>query len=441
MQAHFPYSKDGAGDAFHVRGPGLVDSPPDPGSMKNTPPEPRVLFLLQRYPPAFGGGALFLSLVREAIGMVGIPSIVLTGNRGIEGGRGPGIHRVPSLRGEKLPRLDAYLFALMAGPTLVALRRRFDLIHTMGNGHYAYVAILAGRLLGKPVIISSVQNRCDDPGGILHERFGRTKNRLFSQASGYVCCSGLQVEAYRNAGYPAEKVHFIPNAFDPHKFRPCEDQAQKAVLRERLGLPRKGLVVVSIGAIISWKGIDLLAEGWVAFRRSGNEGTLLLVGPNRGDDPGGSVDDRFVASVRGALSRAGIADSVIFTGRVDNPEEYLRASDVFALMSRGEGFPLSLLEAMGTGLPFVIWNLPDYRGYDLADGDQGFLLPSFDTALLADRLGKLASSHEAREIMGRQARALASRFTIARSVAAHIDLYRKVVAPDGTGVPPAQGPR
>src|SRR5437867_3999793 len=249
--------------------------------------EPRILFLVQGYPPVFGGGALTLSLIRSSIAQRGVQSMVLTGHRGIEGGRQPGVHRLPSLGTWAYPRIDGFLFALMVAPMLFALHRRYDVIHTMGKEWNVYVAILIGRLLGKPVIISSVQNRCDDPVGILRERFGRMKNSIFARASRYSCLSSLQLEAYRKADYPGEKVRFIPNGMDPSRFRPCESSAERAALRERLGLPREGFLAVSVGAIVYRKGIDLLAEAWAGFQRAGRRGTLVLVGPDKASEAGG----------------------------------------------------------------------------------------------------------------------------------------------------------
>ena len=406
------------------------------------PSEPRVLFCIQRFPPAFGGGAQFLRLVRDAIAREGIDSIVLTGNRGIPAGDQPGVHRLPSPGGEAFPRVDAYSFALMALPGLLALHRRYDLIHTMGNAHYVYAAILAGWILGKPVIVSSVQNRGDDPAGILQERFGRLKNSLFSRAAGYVCCSGLQVEAYRTTGYPVERVHFIPNGSDPDRFFPCAGPAEKAALRVRLGLPRDAFTVATVGVVCERKGIDLLAEGWIRFRKGGRRGMLVLVGPDKAADAGAGVDPGFVKSIRDRFRESGVAESVRFTGRVGNVEEYLRASDAFALMSRGEGFPAAILEAMSCGLPFVIWDLPDYSGYDLRDGGQGFLLPPFDVERLASCLADLEASPARLEALGREARLLGSRFTLASSLARHATLYREIAAlhRDGRGMPAPSRP-
>jgi glycosyltransferase involved in cell wall biosynthesis len=391
-------------------------------------PEPRILFLVNRYPPVHGGGGFFIKLIHESIRSLGFRSIVLSADRGIQPGEGPDIVRLPTIKGWTSTRLSAYLYFLLAGPAMLWLRRRYDIVHTMGSGHHVYLGLALGRLLSKPVIVCSVLNREDDPGAIVRERFGRFKNAVFSGASACVCCSGNQVDAYRQAGYPEEKVRFIPNAFQPERFHPCENPEEKAALRERLGLPPSGFILASVAAVSERKGIDLLAEGWGLFRPSSPSGTLLLVGSFRKEDPGSYVDDAYVGSVRERLARHRVADSVIFTGHVPNPEDYLRASDAFALMSRGEGFPLALLEAMATGLPFVIWNLPDYGGYGLTDGQQGFLLPPFDVPLLARRLGDLASSPDLRQEMGRKGRSLSARYTLARSVAEFVALYRELAA-------------
>ncbi|HEV8376942.1 MAG TPA: glycosyltransferase family 4 protein [Candidatus Polarisedimenticolia bacterium] len=391
------------------------------------PREPRVVFLNQIYPPAFGGGGQYLALIRKAATRAGIPSLVVTGNRGIPGSGDPDVIRLPTPGGERLPRLGEYCFALLSPFVLFALRRRYDLIHTMGSAHSVYGAILMGRLLGKPVAVASVQNRGDDPAGILPQRFGHLKNGIFSRASRFICCSGLQLDTYRTAGYPALKVRFIPNGCDPERFVPSPSDEAKASLRSRLGIPPEGFVTVTLGAIIERKGIDLLAQAWARFRAGRKDGTLVLVGPNRSSDAGSGVEDAFVDSIRARLAQAGVADSVIFAGKVSNVPEYLQAADAFALMSRGEGFPVAILEAMSAGIPFLLWDLPDYGGYDLKDRVHGFFIPPFDTQLLTGRLSELAADRVARGRMGEEARLLAARFSLERSMADHLALYREMV--------------
>jgi len=396
--------------------------------MSAAPRLPRILFLTQLYPPVFGGGARFLSNLRRILTRQGFETEVVTGNRGIASELEPNVSRVPTPGGERFARLGAYSYALLSPALLLAHARRYDIIHTLGNAHSVYFSILAARLLGKRVVIGSVQNRDDDPGGILQERFGRLKNWLFSRADRFICCNSYQVGAYADAGYPAEKVRFILNGIDTSRFFPSDSPQAKAALRKKLGLPTQGFVLLSIGAIIHRKGMDLLAEAWSRFRAEGGRGTLVLVGPQSSQDPGSGVDDAFVRDLKESLARNRADESVIFTGKVDNVPEYLRAADAFALMSRGEGFPFALLEAMSSGLPFLIWDLPDYGGYALTDPVHGFLLPPFDTQLLAWKLATLAGSAETTVRMGAEARRLASGLDIERCAAEHIKLYLELVA-------------
>jgi glycosyltransferase involved in cell wall biosynthesis len=391
--------------------------------------EPRILFLSQLYPPVFGGGGVFLSNIRRILSRQGFETEVVAGNRGIAGDVEPRVSRIPTPGGERLHRMGSYSFALLSPAVLLAHARRYDIIHTMGNGHYVYASILMARLLGKKVVIASVQNRKDDPGGILQQRFGRIKNWLFSRADRFICLNSLQVRTYGDAGYPAQKIRLIRNGIDTSRCFPCDSPQTKAALRAKLGLPPEGFVLVSIGAIIHRKGMDLLAQAWSRFRVEGGHGTLVLVGPQSSRDHGSGVDDDFVGDLKEILARNNAAESVIFTGKVGNVPEYLRAADAFALMSRGEGFPLALLEAMSSGLPFLMWDLPDYGGYTLTDQVHGFLVPPFDTHLLAQRLATLANSPEARARMGAEARRLAVDLDIECSAAEHIKVYRELVAP------------
>jgi glycosyltransferase involved in cell wall biosynthesis len=389
---------------------------------------PRILFLVQSYPPAFGGGGLHLAWVRQAITRLGFSSRVITGNRGLTDSE-PDVLRLPTPGGESYPRLGSYVFALLSPIALWLQRQHYDVIQTMGSAHYVYGGIVAGRLLGKPVVVSSVMNRGDDPQGLLEQRFGRLKNLVFSLAARFICCSGLQLESYREARYPEARVLFIPNGADADRFFPSPSGEARRSLRQELGIHPEEFVAVCVGAIIDRKGIDLLIDAWIRFRGRHDRGTLILVGPDRSSDQGSGVDDRFVQEMRDRLATAGLSATVRFTGKVSNVADYFRAGDVFVLMSRGEGFPIAILEALISGLPVLLWDLPDYRGYDLVHEVQGYLLPPFDVQRLADTLARLADDPAGRRRMGEQARRLGTQFTLERSMAEYAEVYRGLARP------------
>jgi glycosyltransferase involved in cell wall biosynthesis len=68
---------------------------------------------------------------------------------------------------------------------------------------------------------------------------------------------------------------------------------------------------------------------------------------------GFSPDPHYLDWLQYDIHLAGLADHVFFAGQRDNPEDYLRGCDVFALTSREDPFPLVNLEAMYYGRPVV----------------------------------------------------------------------------------------
>ena len=104
-----------------------------------------------------------------------------------------------------------------------------------------------------------------------------------------------------------------------------------------------------------------------------------------------------------------IRDCVTFHGMQSNVYPYLRKADIFVLPSLYEGIPMSIIEAMGTGLPIAatqVGGIPDL----LRNGDSGLLVPCEDTAI-ADALEILAKDAVLRKQLGENARRDSQRFS------------------------------
>ena len=97
--------------------------------------------------------------------------------------------------------------------------------------------------------------------------------------------------------------------------------------------------------------------------------------------------------------RLGLASRVRFRGAVRNVAEYLADAQVFLLISRWEGFPRSILEAMRAALPVIATDLPGVAEAVL-DGKTGYLVPREDANTLAIRLRRLISAPCLRDSMG-----------------------------------------
>jgi glycosyltransferase involved in cell wall biosynthesis len=180
----------------------------------------------------------------------------------------------------------------------------------------------------------------------------------------------------------------IGNGRDPALFRP--DPAARAKIRAELGIPDTGIVVTALSRLVRHKGYpELLA----AMRDV--PATLLVVGDRLPSDHGEDMEPYFANAGLGArLKRLGY--------RTDVPA-ILAASDIFVLPSHFEGLPMSIIEAMFSGLPVVATDIRGPRE-QVVQGETGLLVPPATVAPLAEALRRLAADPAARARMGQAGR-------------------------------------
>lgn len=160
--------------------------------------------------------------------------------------------------------------------------------------------------------------------------------------------------------------------------------------------PEEPPVVASVGVVSRRKGSDVFVEAAAiaSARRPGIR--FVLVG-----SPTDPLDAEWA---KGVLERAAVV-GVEHMPRADIPE-LLRSIDVFALPSRIDPCPISLLEAMGAGLP-VVGAASDGIPEQLAGGEAGVLVERESPAALAAAIIELLDDPIRAAELGRRARARA----------------------------------
>jgi L-malate glycosyltransferase len=215
-----------------------------------------------------------------------------------------------------------------------------------------------------------------------------------ADADGFVCDSGAVLARARAfAPIADERVALFPWGTELRRFSPGPSP-----LRARLAGGREDAFVVLCTR--SWEpiyGMDTLVRGFAAAWR--REPRLRLVLPG-----GGSL----APALNGWIRDAGVEDAVLRPGPVghDGLPDWFRAADLYASCAHGDGSSISLLEAMATGLPVLVTDIPSNREW-VAVGENGWLAARGDADAVADALLAAARTAEAeRAAMGARNRAV-----------------------------------
>jgi glycosyltransferase involved in cell wall biosynthesis len=199
----------------------------------------------------------------------------------------------------------------------------------------------------------------------------------------------------------------IGNGRDPARFHP--DAAARRRIRGELGVAADRVVVIIVSRLVRHKGHPELL---VAMREVDAE--LWVVGDRLDSDHGEDLEPYF--------AKCGLGERLRRLGYREDVPALLAAADIFALPSHFEGLPMSVIEAMLTGLPVVATRVRGPRE-QVEEGRTGLLVPPFDVAALAAALGGLAGDAGLRARLGAAGRARAlARYDEARVVARTLDL-------------------
>ncbi|HND57747.1 MAG TPA: glycosyltransferase, exosortase A system-associated [Thauera aminoaromatica] len=319
--------------------------------------------------------------------------------------------------------------AVQARIEQLAAELRPDILHAHSPVLNAIPAIRAGRKLGIPVVYeirafwedAAVDHGTTTEGSLRYRATKALETWAIKRADHvFTICEGLRADIV-GRGIPAAKVTVIPNAVDIESFQLSGDA--DPALREQLGLA--GTTVVGfVGSFYAYEGLDLLLEAFPALLQKRPELRLLLVG-------GGPQDENLKAQ---AL-RLGVADKVVFTGRVPHKDvsRYYDQIDLLAYPRHSMRLtelvtPLKPLEAMAQGRLFVASDVGGHKEL-IRDGETGRLFKAGSAEALAAAIDDLLAHRErwpAMRAAGRQFVEEVRNWT--NSVANYTPVYRSLVA-------------
>lgn len=352
----------------------------------------RVLHLLSS--SAFHGAETMVAeLVRESAGLGASVDVIAFENQG----RGD-LQILDAVKGSaavalSMPNGSRFDWRLVANIADHVRKERVDVIHCHGYKTTIH-ALFVCRLVRARLVTTYHNWVSNTPALRVYSAFDRRIARFNDLAVGV----STEVASRLRAHVPPSKVRQIDNGVDVARFAP---RAQGEDLRVSLGLAGRD-VIGFVGRVSSQKGVDKLIRAFAELHLP--NARLVIVG-----------DGQERVNFESLARELGVSSGVLFLGeRRDTPALY-GAFDLLVLPSLLEGFPMTVVEAMSSGLPIVassVGEVPRMLG-----GGAGVVVPPGDVSALREAVFTLLTDAARRIQLGTVARTKAQNEYSARQMA------------------------
>lgn len=298
-------------------------------------------------------------------------------------------------------------------------REKPDIVHTH-SGKAGIVGRLAARHAAVPVVIHTIHGPSFGPfQGTLANLIFTNAERIAGRATDhFVVVADAMRDQYLAAGIGRRDDYTcIRSGFD---LRPFLEATNDPALRAKLGLKPDDFVIGKIARLFELKGHDDLFAIAPEFIRRVPNAKFLFVGD-------GIWRGRFELMAKDL----GLSDHFVFTGLVPPSDvaKHVGVMDALAHLSRREGLPRAIPQALAAGKPVVAFDCDGAREVCL-DGRTGYLLQAGDLPGLTDRLIRLANDPDLRTRLGEEGRELVrNQFSVEAMVQGLHRLYLRLSSP------------
>ncbi|ALN72789.1 glycosyltransferase family 4 protein [Aureimonas sp. AU20] len=175
----------------------------------------------------------------------------------------------------------------------------------------------------------------------------------------------------RTGAYLSVPHTTITHGIDQTRFRPA---ASREAAREALGLAPSSRTLGCFGRVRRQKGTDLFVEAMIALLPHHPGWQAVIAGRATAEH------QSFEADLRQRVETAGLADRILFVGEHRDIEHWYQALDLFVAPQRWEGFGLTPLEAMSTGVPVIAADVGVFS--DVVTEETGTIVPPGDLSAM-----------------------------------------------------------
>ena len=267
----------------------------------------------------------------------------------------------------------------------------YDVIHI--HEYYTLLTVFAAKFAGKhgiPAFLSahgSMQvNEARGNQGRKKIFNGLFKDMILGTISAVIALNDKERNDFLCMGMENKRIEIIPNGIDLAEFEALPDRME---FRAKYGIKGDERIILFVGRIHEIKGLDLLLRAFTKLIKRVADVKLVFVGP----------DDGYLHKLRRMAEESGVLSKVLFTGLLSGKEKLsaYSAANLFALPSRSEGFPVTVLEACASCLPVIVSEACNFREVEARGAG---LEIKCDEYALYDGMWKLLNDPQLRARMG-----------------------------------------
>lgn len=290
----------------------------------------------------------------------------------------------------------------------------------IGQAHDFFPGVLgrcAMAMAGTPHRIATLHNTytwLGRPHGFLNRLLALGSDRIVGVSQACV------EDSRRRDRIPESKYRVIYNGVDERAYHPAFEC--RTALRQELGWPESATIIGNIGTVSERKRQADLVEAFARLIPQHPDLRLLLIGSRR------SHEAEVAQDLEKRLARPELQGRWAWLSDRHDVERLLAGCDLFCMPSRVEGFSVALVEALMTGLPVVLSDIPSFLE-TVNDGNDGTIFPLGDVNALAERLEQLLADSLLRTRLGAAGRQSAlAKFSNANMIRCWSHLYSELAA-------------
>jgi 1,2-diacylglycerol 3-alpha-glucosyltransferase len=390
----------------------------NPGSL-------RIGLFTDTYAPQVNGVSISLQLVSEGLKKRGHQVTIFAPRFPGYHDEQPSVVRLPSLKYLNDPPIYV---AVLGTPrsTWSLTRKHFDVLHAHSPLSVGLLAYLTASTKNLPLIytyhtsITDYTHYLKFIGGTGIIRHGA---RWFSTAStnlgDQIVVPSPKFRRLLLEQKVNKPIHTIPNGIDLSNFKAAKHPGS---LRTRLGIKKEAPILLSLGRMDPEKHLDFLVDAFALLVRQYPDARLVFAG-----------DGSARKGVEEKVSAMNLKDCVHFLGMVNRTEipDVLHDATVFLSASITEVHPISVIEAIASGLPLVAVQDEAFEG--MIENDQnGYLVP-MDVKVFSEKVSALIADPEKLERFGKKSAELSQKFSIEGQVETLENLYIEAILQNWRG--------